>query len=325
MKPDTASHHSRQAGEPRKTMIPTMVSDLRTTATTSRRIKISKSIQDILRDLLLKAGDIEENPGPSEQRCQKCAGVIKDRAEFLKCGNCKMKFHKQHKCSGEKRSKVDGMSRRNKEKWKCEYCTGRTTHRENGESARQDPQGEEKRKCKMCKGVIKRGADCLQCIGCKNTIHKQLECSGETRESIQRLDRTVWKCKGCMQAEEERNKRKNANNVEEEEVEYIMKGEANKNTSIRILQWNADSFLSKKEEFREVIKKQKIDVFLVQETKMTTTDRTPSFPGYTILSKPRSQTTGNERNRGGGLLIGIRQTIPYREIKDSNLREKKMV
>jgi hypothetical protein len=31
---------------------------------------------------------------------------------------------------------------------------------------------------------------------------------------------------------------------------------------------------------------------------------------------------GNEKNRGGGLLTGIRKTIPYREIKRDNLRDK---
>ena len=32
--------------------------------------------------------------------------------------------------------------------------------------------------------------------------------------------------------------------------------------------------------------------------------------------------SGNETNRGGGLLTGIRNTVPYREIKGDNLRDK---
>ena len=91
---------------------------------------------------------------------------------------------------------------------------------------------------------------------------------------------------------------------------------------MKVLQWNADSFLSKKEEFREVIKEKDIDIFLIQETKMIATDKAPNFPGYTILNKPRKQPAGKEKNRGGGLLIGIRNTIPYRDIKNNNLRDK---
>ena len=81
------------------------------------------------------------------------------------------------------------------------------------------------------------------------------------------------------------------------------------------------SFLTDKGEFRQVIKENKIDIFLIQETKMIPTDKLPSFPGYTILAKPCKQAADSEKNRGG-LLTGIRNTIPYREIKGDNLRDK---
>jgi len=53
-------------------------------------------------------------------------------------------------------------------------------------------------------------------------------------------------------------------------------------------------------------------LFLIQETKLITRDETPKFKDFTILRQDRVQRKGDEKNRGGGLLIGIRDTIPYR-------------
>ena len=47
------------------------------------------------------------------------------------------------------------------------------------------------------------------------------------------------------------------------------------------------------------------------------------FAEYTILNAPRYQPKETELNRGGGLMIGIHKTVDYREIKDSNIRDKR--
>ena len=78
--------------------------------------------------------------------------------------------------------------------------------------------------------------------------------------------------------------------------------------------------LSKKEELKHFVLKHNIDIFLIQETKLITKDKTPSIKGYTITRKDRKQRKGSDNNRGGGLMIGIRNTIPYREIK-LNIKE----
>ena len=36
---------------------------------------------------------------------------------------------------------------------------------------------------------------------------------------------------------------------------------------LRIIQWNADAYLSKKEEFANMVYEKKIDIFAIQETK----------------------------------------------------------
>ena len=58
-----------------------------------------------------------------------------------------------------------------------------------------------------------------------------------------------------------------------------------------------------------------VDIFLIQETKLVKKDKTPTFPGYTILRKDRRQFKGKENNRGGGLLIGVKEKTPFRQAK----------
>ena len=61
---------------------------------------------------------------------------------------------------------------------------------------------------------------------------------------------------------------------------------------------------------------------MIEETKMTASEKIPNFPGYTVISSHRKQVAGKEMNRGGGLLTAIKNDIPYREAKDNNLRDK---
>ena len=82
-----------------------------------------------------------------------------------------------------------------------------------------------------------------------------------------------------------------------------------------ILQWNADAITAKIQPLRDYLIEKNVDVFLIQETKLVKKDNTPTFSGYTVLRRDRWQLKGKENNRGGGLLIGVREKIPFREAK----------
>ena len=186
-----------------------------------------------------------------------------------------------------------------------------------------DGREEAKKKCKICTNIIKKGADHLICTVCKNTIHKKEDCSDVTATGMRTLNRSIWQCRGCIEAETERENRRNRTDHDGEEVEYVMQdGKNMEERELRILQWNADTLSTRKEELRQALKDHKVDIFLVQETKMTKSSKVPKFPGYTIINKPRHQVAGDESNRGGGLLTGIRKTVPYKEIRTNNLRGK---
>ena len=60
-----------------------------------------------------------------------------------------------------------------------------------------------------------------------------------------------------------------------------------------------------------------------KETKLVKNDETPRFPGFAVERKNREQPPGEENNRGGGLMIGIKDNIPYTYMSKTNIRGKK--
>jgi len=277
---------------------------------------------------LRRAGDVETNPGPQwsdedneKQICKKCTVTIRRGSDFMTCKACKGTFHKQMNCSGETKHRIENMTNSRKVNWICTDCRRALNHARptiTTEAVEDTINKPEARKCRTCKGIVRQGYDFLECSECKKPVHKKKDCSDESTDAIKKLDRTTWRCRGCIQAEAERETRRSY--VEDRaEVEYVMKKDLSKEESIKILQWNADTISTKKEELKMLLKEREVDVFLIQETKMTKEDKLPIFPGYTLVSKPRQQVSGNEKNRGGCLLTGVRSTIPFREIKKNNL------
>ena len=130
-----------------------------------------------------------------------------------------------------------------------------------------------------------------------------------TRKQIEVLDRKTWSCPGCQEIEA--NPHQQAMNDPEEESEVKIR--KTKISNLKMLQINIDFLLSKLEELKMILKKEDIEIILVQETKAVKKDKI-NIPGFTLCRKDRTQLIGNEENRGGGLLIGIRKDIPYKDV-----------
>ena len=77
---------------------------------------------------------------------------------------------------------------------------------------------------------------------------------------------------------------------------------------------------SKIEELKHFLKKHKIDVFLFKNTKLYKNDSTPEFPGYAIERRDRPQPASKQKDRGGGLLLGVRSTIPCKYMDKLNIK-----
>ena len=89
---------------------------------------------DITPILLLKAGDVERNPGPpinspedevcktvgENEVCGKCKNKLKSTAKRIRCTVCQEDFHKTT-CTEELRSVIDKVDREGSE-WTCKIC-----------------------------------------------------------------------------------------------------------------------------------------------------------------------------------------------------------
>ena len=262
-----------------------------------------------------EGNDVEDTRGVGRKYCKECKGYIKAGDRHLECNKCEKPCHKKSDCSGVSRDRVRMMKEGS---WRCKECKDPEAYARVEERKREG--AGQKSNCFICKKMIKATDRRMECSRCKKETHLKEGCSGETRKAIAGIEMENWVCPRCTDVEAEREARKNREDNPEQEIEFVVGGKLDME-QVRVLQWNADSFAAKKDEFKQVIQKNKIDIFLVQETKMTAQDKVPVLPGYTILSKPRSQPRGKENVRGGGVMMGIRNTIPYREIKDYNIRD----
>ncbi len=69
--------------------------------------------------------------------------------------------------------------------------------------------------------------------------------------------------------------------------------------------------LTKVHELRQRLQLEKIDICLIQETKLDSKDPTPAFPGFSAIQQDRLAA-----HRGGGLLTLVKEGIVYQRIAE---------
>ena len=117
--------------------------------------------------LLLRAGDIEENPGPNH--CGWCKDLVKE-ANYLSCKNCETKFHMKRFCSGLSRNDARTTARDNT--LLCFMCTRR-----------------EWLECALCSSKFHSSQKGNKCCDCGNSYH--YKCAKVLRSQQGSKD---WKC-----------------------------------------------------------------------------------------------------------------------------------
>ena len=71
---------------------------------------------------------------------------------------------------------------------------------------------------------------------------------------------------------------------------YKVKSSGKGLEKLTLLQWNADAYLSKKEEFSQFILEHKVDIYHIQETKMTVNDARTTHPRiYGLPTGPKPE------------------------------------
>ena len=250
----------------------------------------------------------QETINEEPTNCGECGARFTGKITPMKCSTCSNSFHKTT-CTGETRWRIEKMIKE-KTPWSCKGCKNGTGPPLNHANKEHNHNQAEPGRCRenTCKKQIRRGTDFLICTKCEHHFHKQEKCSKMTRKQVETLKRDTWQCMGCQNVEA------NPRPPEDQEQESTYKIRRTKLNKLNILQYNIDSLSSKLEELKLLLKEENIDVFLIQETKLITTDKLPNVPGYTVLRQDRTQRIGNEDNRGGGLITGIRHDTPYKEV-----------
>ena len=240
---------------------------------------------------ILQAGDVERNPGPASNMCGDCGVKFSKNIKPLICSECKQGYHKTN-CSKESRWMADKIMAENKY-WKCKPCREGRCPQPANQTQTEEATPPGKCQASECRNKIKKGVDFLICSKCSSHFHKQERCSQMTRKQVENLDRKKWECLGCQL--KEANPRPQVNDTDESPENTIRKTKLSK---ANIMQFNIDFLMSKLEELKMFLKEEDIAILLIQETKMTKSDKTPKVPGYTIRRQKRSQLVGNENNRG---------------------------
>ena len=151
----------------------------------------------------------------------------------------------------------------------------------------------------------------LRCGDCDRSVHKM--CSGLTRSQWE--DDAVsraWRCEGCdppVRDARDASARQNVGRARGRvPSEFISRG------CLRIFQWNADSIALKIPELESFLLAHRVDICLLQESKLRPGRSTPRLNGYTVVRRDRRPSRSGEAPRGGGLLTIIREDVAYREV-----------
>ena len=174
-----------------------------------------------------------------------------------------------------------------------------------GSSATQRPAREP---CLSCGGQVRRCRHPLRCSLCHKACHKICTTS-LSRDELDRPNPS-WTCDSCAPPSpgasplDTTEAGDTASNTES--AEFLRRG------CLRVMHWNADGVKAKAEELGHFINTHRVDVCLVQESKLIGSDRTPRFPGYTVVRQDRLRRPAGSA-RGGGLLTLIREDVPFRK------------
>lgn len=253
-----------------------------------------------LRLLLLRAGDVERNPGPATRACSTCSTTVRANSSPLVCSRvCGRVCHKQESCSGLTRA-MQAIGT-----WVCHAsCDGTPAPGVDQQHvmlptpvANTGPT----RVCPACLGKIPNSLAPLTCRLCNRTFHHK--CSGLTRAATQAQNASnAWSCVLCCPDHQQR-VQPSGDTVDKKPSRVSQR------RKLRILQWNVDGIGTAMPDIEQVLQTNSVDIAMIQETKLRSFDRTPQLNGYTTVRRDRPSG-----GRGGGLIAFIKKEVPFNEV-----------
>ena len=208
--------------------------------------------------------EVEEERRP----CVACGELLRRGATYAGC-ECGQRAHK--KCTG--------LPRGSTGEWSCPRCVtageGQQEEEEELEVGEQEPLG----KCPKCRGRLRRVKTPLKCSRCSETYH--LKCVEGQRLAVELArDAGTWICGECR--EENVAAEQEGNHPDTE----VTSG-ARQSRGLKIIQWNCDWMATKVDELAGLMREEKPDVVVLQETKLREGDPTPYIEGYVVTKFDR--------------------------------------
>jgi ribonuclease HI len=132
-------------------------------------------------------------------------------------------------------------------------------------------------------------------------------CSLRNRGRRDRADKARWLCDLCKEEE-----KRNATPAPATTIP--ISGRDGGNLNIRILQWNCDSLAPKVEELEKLLSEKRIDVAVLQETKLRAEDGDIVVADYNMVRRDRQRCFLKGHSRGGGLAFLVKKGVAYRTL-----------
>ena len=206
--------------------------------------------------------------------CLVCGVTLRRGASFAVCETCGLKAHK--KCTGARRGAVS---------WRCHQCApppARVGPPQSPPSVEEPPARPQEEppprneKCPSCTAKIRRTHDPLICKCCRKQYH--IKCAQTTRDAlVEQRRQGTWECGMCREERPPRVEPTSDGRTSMKKIE--------RRFGLRMMQWNCDGIATKKDELAELMKREKIHLAMIQETKLGNKDATPNIRGYTAYRK----------------------------------------
>ena len=293
-----------------------------------------------------QSGGVESGEGAMTEsrvsvRCGACDVKLRSGQLGVSCVDCGVQVHR--KCCGLNRWLLEQGN-----DWRCRRCVAQGNDESELPSVRDElPAG----KCDKCGRVRRRGHG-IVCRSCCKLLHVVCAELG-SRTQAARVDRSLWTCRECVSQRARVEASERAAEVPGRLCGGGGRrgggdggdggggggggggcrggGDGGDGDgggggggggvlrdglpSIKVAQWNCDHLQAKIPELEVWLRKNDVDVALIQETKLREEDGEVRVRGYEVVRRDRWREGRSRWSRGGGLVTLVRNGWSYRVMK----------
>ena len=307
-------------------------------------IKVS-TLAAYLAFILLMAGDIHPNPGPTTEHCLLCK-QSDNNIQSLTCDTCRGWCHIS--CTGQKNYQT-GIKDNTSYQWHCPNPKCLPNHQKSTESqltqspnryniltkknkSPENRKSKQKNKtnmktatkqeiknreiCKACRKTIAKNQRAISCDKCPGLTHQKCsDMSLKIYKSYKDED-FPWVCNTCREPDDIEPKT-DIKKLKPEETPIVIDQLTQHNDEFLILHYNCQSILNKAEELHRICMKLKPKIICLTETWLDASTKTANMPdGYKILRCDRTDTYKQKYGKtgGGGTAVIYREDIKIRKL-----------